>query len=585
MDEYAAPVRDMRFVLENLVDVSALQRLPGYDEVGVDLILTVLDEAGKLARQALSPLNRKGDHQPAVWSEGYVTTTPGWKKAYTSFIEGGWNGLSSSPEFGGQGLPRLVSAMTSEIWNGANVAFGLCPMLTLGAVDALEWCASDELKEAYLPKLISGEWTGTMNLTEPQAGSDLAAVRTRAIPQGDGSYRLHGQKIFITYGEHDLTDNIIHLVLGRTPDAPPGVKGISLFVAPKVVQRDGQPDQVNDLACGSIEHKLGIHGSPTCTMDFGSGEGALAYLVGEENRGLEYMFVMMNSARFNVGLQGLGLSQRALQMATEYAAERRQGLAVGDSGPERSPIDHHPDVQRMLALMSSQTEAMRAVAAVVAAAMDTAAKHPEAPTRKAQQLFVDLMIPVVKGWMTETSQDITSLAVQVHGGMGYVEETGVAQLMRDARITTIYEGTTGIQALDLVGRKIARDQGSAARLLLADIRGVIELLAGAGDALNDLHGRLERATDDLEQAVAFVVERHPVRPRDVQAGSVPLLRLFGIVAGGWQLARSALAAQKSLQAEVDPEFHRRKIGTARFYALHILAQSSGLLQAATAGSL
>lgn len=584
MSEYQAPLRDMQFVLEKLVDLPALSRLPGYEEINDELVMAILDEAAKLAGGVLSPLNRVGDLSPAQCRDGEVATAPGWGSAYTSFVEAGWNSLSSSPEFGGQGLPQLLSALVSEMWNGANVAFALCPMLTLGAADALELCASDELKSRYLSPLISGQWTGTMNLTEPQAGSDLAAVRTRAVPQDDGSYRITGQKIFITYGEHDLTDNIVHLVLARTPDAPSGVKGISLFLAPKFLPDDsGAPTIRNDVVCGSIEHKLGIHGSPTCTMDFGSDGGAVAYLVGEENRGLEYMFIMMNAARFNVGMEGLGLSQRALQMAVEYAAERRQGLAIGDAGPERSAIDRHADVQRMLMLLRSQTEAMRAVSVVVAEATDHARRHPDASVRQERQAFVDLMIPVVKGWMTETSQELTSLAVQVHGGMGYVEETGVAQLMRDARITTIYEGTTGIQAADLVGRKIGRDSGVAAGALIAAMRVTLSDMGSLPQT--ELQTRLAAAVDDLESAVAFVVERYRNDTESVLAGSVPLLWLFGIVCGGWQLARSALAAQRALEEGQDADFHRQKLETCRFFAGHVLSRSGGLRLAATAGRI
>jgi alkylation response protein AidB-like acyl-CoA dehydrogenase len=465
--DYHAPLADMQFVLRELATQDPGTPLPGFEDFTPDLVSAVLGEAAKFAQGVLSPLNTVGDRVGARWHEGSVQTAPGWPAAYTQFVDNGWNTLSCSPAHGGQGLPRVVSSLVEEMWNGANVAFALCPMLTRGAIEALELRGSEAQKAKYLPKMVSGEWTGSMNLTEPQAGSDLAAVRARAVPEADGSHRVHGQKIFITYGEHDLTDNIVHLVLARTPNAPEGVKGISLFVVPKfLVNTDGSLGARNDVHCVSIEHKLGIHGSPTAVLAFGDNEGAIGWLVGKENRGLETMFIMMNAARYSVGLEGVGLCERATQRAVAYARSRVQGTELGSPSRDKVAIIRHPDVRRMLLQMKSRTEALRAVACVVGAAMDQAAARPDAAERERQQAFVDLMIPVVKGWSTESAVLVTSLGVQVHGGMGFIEETGAAQHLRDARITPIYEGTTGIQAADLVGRKVARDQGHGIRSVM-----------------------------------------------------------------------------------------------------------------------
>jgi len=579
MSEYTAPLRDMQFVLRELAPLEQIARLPGCEEVTLDLADAILEEAGKFATGVLSPINASGDREGARWQDTQVYTAGGWREAYRQFVEGGWNALSCDPAHGGQGVPRLVSALVEEMWNGANVSFGLCPMLTHGAIEALELRGSDELKHTYLPKMVTGEWTGTMNLTEPQAGSDLSAVRTRAVPQPDGTYRLHGQKIFITYGEHDLTENIVHLVLARTPEAPEGVKGISLFVVPKfLVDADGSLGQRNDVRCVSIEHKLGIHASPTAVLAFGDNEGAIGWLVGEENRGLETMFIMMNAARFSVGLEGIGLSERAYQRSLAYARERTQGAEIGGASRNKVAIIRHPDVRRMLMLMKSQTEAMRALACVVAAAMDTARCAPDAKQRAQSQDFVDLMIPVVKGWSTENAIDIASLGVQVHGGMGYVEETGAAQHLRDARITTIYEGTTGIQAADLIGRKIARDGGQAMRAVIAQIREVQSQLGSKDDErLAAIATSLRNGVAALEQAVRFIVESYGSEVKKASVGAVPFLHLFGIVAGGWQMARAALIAHQRLgERNGDPAFYRAKLETARFYADHVLARAPGL---------
>src|SRR6202166_4123992 len=482
MHEYQAPLVDMKFVPRELADRELLAQLPGFSDLTLDVADAVVDEAAKFANTVLSPLNRSGDLEGARWQEGQVLTAAGWRQAYTRFVADGWNSLSCPTEFGGQNLPRVLSALIEEMWNGANVAFALCPMLTRGTVDAIELRGADSLKDTYLSKLVSGEWTGTINLTEPQAASDLSAVRTRAVPTGDGRYRLEGQKIFITYGDHDLTDNVVHLVLGRVAGAPEGVRGISLFVVPKfLVNDDGSPGAHNDVHCVSIEHKLGIHASPTCVLAYGQNGGALGELVGEENRGLEYMFIMMNAARFSVGVEGVGISERAYQTALQYARERVQSTEAGVRGGARVPIVRHPDVRRMLLLMKSQTEAMRALSVVVAVSLDAARLLPRAEEREPHQAFADLMIPVVKGWCTENSVDIASLGIQVHGGVWFVEETGAAQYLRDARITPIYEGTTGIQANDLIGRKLARDGGRAAQMVVAEMRTLAQELAATPD--------------------------------------------------------------------------------------------------------
>ena len=590
MSDYIAPIRDMQFLLRELVSLEQVAKLPGCEEMTPDLAEAILEEAGKFASGVLSPLNVVGDREGARWQDSQVFTASGWRAAYQQFVDGGWNALSCSPEHGGQGLPRLVSALVEEMWNGANLSFALCPMLTRGAIESIELCGSDSLKKTYLPKMVSGEWTGSMNLTEPQAGSDLAAVRTRAEPQGDGTYRIKGQKIFITYGEHDLTDNIVHLVLARTPGAPEGVKGISLFVAPKfLVNPDESLGARNDVRCVSIEHKLGIHGSPTAVLAFGDGEGAIGWLVGEENRGLEYMFIMMNAARFSVGLEGIGLSERAYQRALAYAKGRVQGTAIGTKNRDKVAIIRHPDVRRMLMLMKSRTESMRALACLVAAAMDTASRHPDTERRAQSQAFVDLMIPVVKGWSTESSIEIASLGVQIHGGMGFIEETGAAQHLRDARITTIYEGTTGVQAADLIGRKIARDQGQTVSWVIEQMRDVERLLARTeleqADDLAVISKALGAGITALEQAVVFIVSGYGCDVQKVSVGAVPFLELFGIVAGGWQMASAALIAHRKLTEGCDDKaFYEAKLKTARFYADHVLAKASGLAHTVVQGA-
>jgi 3-(methylsulfanyl)propanoyl-CoA dehydrogenase len=587
MSSYVAPIKDMRFVMQELAGQDEVAALPGCEELSADLVDAILEEAGKFAGGVLAPLNRSGDREGARWQDGEVITARGWKEAYRQFAEAGWTAVACDPAWGGQGLPKLVASAVMEMWKAANMAFSLCPMLTTGAIEALVLEGTEAQKALYLPKMVSGEWTGTMNLTEPQAGSDLAAVRTRAEPQGDGSYKLFGQKIFITYGEHDLTDNIIHLVLARLPDAPEGVKGISLFVVPKfLVGVDGSLGERNDVHCVSIEHKLGIHASPTAVLAFGDHGGAVGYLVGEANRGLEYMFIMMNQARFAVGMEGLALSERAYQQALAYAKDRVQGTEPGVRGGSRVTIIHHPDVRRMLMSMKSQTEAMRALAYVVGAASDLAQRHPDAAVRAERQAFVDLLIPVVKGWCTENATDIASTGIQVHGGMGYIEETGAAQHLRDARITAIYEGTTAIQANDLIGRKIAREQGASIGALIIEMRRVEAELETQGDeAFGAIRQTLSSGIAAVEEAVAYLLATYGRDVKAASVGSVPFLKLLGIVAGGWQMARAALVSARRLTEDSsDWPFYQAKIVTARFYADHVLSQAPGLAYSVVHGA-
>ena len=582
MSEYIAPLKDIRFVMQDLAGLDQVVSLPGCEEASPDVVDAILEEAAKFSGEVLSPLNRVGDRDGAKWKDKVVTTSPGFKEAYRQFVDNGWNGIGCDPEFGGQGLPKLLSTAVSEMWKSANHAFSLCPMLTQGAIEALMIAGTDEQKAAYLPNLVSGEWTGTMNLTEPSAGSDLAAVRSRAEPVGDGTFKIFGQKIFITYGEHDMTDNIVHLVLARTPNAPEGVKGISLFVVPKfLLKADGTPGERNDVYCVSIEHKLGIHGSPTAVLAFGDNGGAIGTLVGEENRGLEYMFIMMNAARFNVGLEGLSDAERAYQRAAVYAKERVQGTEVGVRGGPKVPIIKHPDVRRMLMSMRSRIEAMRALAYVTAAAQDNAHGNPDEVERKKAQAFADLLIPVVKGWSTESAIDIASLGVQVHGGMGYIEETGAAQHLRDARITAIYEGTTAIQANDLIGRKIAREKGVTIKGVIAEMRTAAAQLDGD---LALIGVRQNAAVDALEKAVDWLVANFSAEPKAAHAGAVPFLYLFGIVAGGWQMGRAAVIARAKIASGETDSFWATKLATSRFFADHFLIQAQGLAESVVAGA-
>src|SRR6185312_9670531 len=517
MSTYHAPLPEMTFVMNELAGLSQVASLPGFEDATPDTVAAILAEAAKFATDVLDPLNQSGDREGAVrLPDGSVRTPKGFKDAYLRFVANGWNGLTKNPEYGGQGLPQLVSTPIEEMWHSANMAFDLCPLLTQGAIEAIELAGSDYLKATFLPKMVSGEWTGTMNLTEAQAGSDLAAVRTRAEPQDDGTYKLFGQKIFITYGEHDYTDNIVHLVLARLPDAPPGVKGISLFVVPKwLVNADGSLGERNDVLCVSIEHKLGIHASPTAVLAYGDHGGATGWLVGEANRGLEYMFIMMNLARFSVGMEGVGIGERAYQRAVAFARERVQGRPVGTAPAAAMPaIIEHPDVRRMLMTMRASTEAMRAVAYVTAAALDNARRNPDAGARAAHLAFAEFMVPIVKGWSTETAQRVANLGLQVHGGMGFIEETGAAQHVCDARIITIYEGTTAIQANDFVGRKTARDQGAVASRVLDEVgKTALALKAHGNAALVAMGERLEAAAESAKSALAWLLRSYASNPR------------------------------------------------------------------------
>lgn len=557
---YTAPTRQMQFLLDHVVGMSDVAALPGYEEATPDIVSAILEEAGKFAGEVLAPLNWDGDQQGAKWSEDGVTTPDGWKEAYQQFSEAGWNGLAFNPEFGGQGMPGLLSAAVQEMWHSSNMAFGLCPLLTQGAVHAIETHASDELKNTYLEKMITGEWTGTMNLTEPQAGSDLAAVRATATPQGD-HFLIKGQKIFITYGDHDMTDNTVHLVLARTPDAPAGVKGISLFIVPKfLLNDDATPGARNDARCVSIEHKLGIHASPTCVMSFGDNDGAIGYLVGEENRGLMYMFTMMNEARLAVGIEGYAVAEMAYQRALAFARDRKQGPVLLGKETDVAGIVNHPDVRRMLMTMRSQVEAARVMAYDCAAAFDFAARHPDDDTRARFQRRGELLTPIVKGWSTEIGVELCSLGVQIHGGMGFVEETGAAQHLRDCRITPIYEGTTGIQANDLLGRKTRYDGGKGVEELLEDMRGTHEALGGSSIAAAS---RAREALGNTIEMIAAISQKliTEENPAVAAAAASDYLMMMGYATGSWAMARIVLATAEC----EDPEFAKLQLALSGFY--------------------
>jgi alkylation response protein AidB-like acyl-CoA dehydrogenase len=570
---YRAPVTDMLFVMKELAGLEAVAKLPGFEEAGLDTAQAVLEECARFNENVVAPLDRAGDTDPSSWKDGVVRTTPGFKAAFRQFAEGGWQGLQHPTAFGGQGLPKTIGAACSEMLNSANLSFALCPLLTDGAIEALLTAGSPEQQQQFIPKMISGDWTGTMNLTEPQAGSDLSLVRTRAEPQPDGSHKLFGTKIFITYGEHDMADNIVHLVLARVSGAPEGVKGISLFICPKVLA-DGKR---NDVHCVSIEHKLGIKASPTAVLQYGDHGGATGYLIGQENRGLETMFIMMNAARYAVGVQGIAVAERAYQKAVAYARERVQSRPVDGSLPRAAPIIHHPDVKRMLMTMRAFTEGCRAMALMGAAAYDAAHAHPDADERKRNQAFYEFMVPLIKGYSTEMSLEVASLGVQVHGGMGFIEETGAAQHYRDARILTIYEGTTAIQANDLIGRKTARDGGAVARAIAAQIEATEgELAQHKGEHAATMLKRLRAARQAFLDVVGYVVEQGKNDPNAVFAGSVPYLMLAGNLMAGWQMARALLVAEQRLASGEQTEFMRAKIQTARFYADHILSRVPGV---------
>ena len=592
---YRAPVKDMLFCMKELAGLEAVASLPGFEEAGLDTARAVLEECARLAEDVMAPLNWEGDRNPSVLEGGAVRTTPGFKAAFRQFAEGGWQGLQHPVEHGGQGLPKTIGAACIEMINSANLSFALCPLLTDGAIEALLTAGTPEQQRLFLPKMISGEWTGTMNLTEPQAGSDLGLVRTRAEPQAGGGYKLFGTKIYITYGDHDLAENIVHLVLGRVVGAPEGIKGISLFIVPKfLIQPDGSLGERNDVQCVSIEHKLGIKASPTAVLQFGDGSasanvngtgpGAAGELIGEPNRGLEYMFIMMNAARYAVGMQGVAIAERAYQKAAAYAKERVQSRPVDGSAAASAAIIHHPDVKRMLMTMRSLAEGCRAMAVVAAAAYDAAHAHPDAKVRKENQAFYEFMVPLVKGYSTEMSQEVASLGVQVHGGMGFIEETGAAQFLRDARILTIYEGTTAIQANDLVGRKTARDGGAVALGLARQIAATEEELAArSSPAARSMALRLKAARQAFERVVGFVAARVKDEPKLVYAGSVPYLMLAGNLMAGWQMARALMVAEDRAAAGEDIAFMNAKVLTARFYAEHVLSRAPGLCESIVEG--
>ncbi|PND37357.1 acyl-CoA dehydrogenase [Paucibacter aquatile] len=584
---YRAPVKDMLFNMQELAGLQALtEQIPAFADFGIDTAQAVLEECAKFNEDVVAPLNWEGDKAPSYWKDGEVFTTTGFKQAFKQFAEGGWQGLQHPADFGGQGLPKTIGAACGEMINSANLSFALCPLLTDGAIEALLTAGSDAQKNTFIPKLIDGSWTGTMNLTEPQAGSDLAQVRTRAEPQGDGTYKIFGTKIFITYGEHDMAENIVHLVLARVVGAPEGVKGISLFIVPKfLVNADGSLGARNDAHCVSIEHKMGIKASPTCVLQFGDHGGAIGTLVGEENRGLEYMFIMMNAARFGVGVQGIAVAERAYQKAASFARERIQSRPVDGSLPSAGPILHHPDVRRMLMTMRALTEGCRAMSSVAAAAYDAAHHHADAEICKQSQAFYEFLVPLVKGYSTEMSLEVTDLGVQVHGGMGFIEETGAAQHYRDAKILTIYEGTTAIQANDLVGRKTARDGGAFARSIAAMVEATeAQLLTRDSAAARAVQKRLTAARLAFVDVVNFIAANARSNPNATYAGSVPYLMLAGNLVAGWQLARSLLVAEDKLAAGEDAAFMSAKIATARFYAEHILSRAGGTRDAIVEGA-
>ncbi|CAM8649509.1 CaiA Acyl-CoA dehydrogenases [Comamonadaceae bacterium] len=583
---YVAPVKDMLFNIQHLANIEQIAQLPGFEDAGLDTAQAVLEESAKFTEGVLAPLNWEGDKNPSSLKDGVVTATPGFKDAFKQFTDGGWQGLQHPTDFGGQGLPKTIGAACGEMVNSSNMSFALCPLLSDGAIEALLTAGSDELKATYLENLVSGKWTGTMNLTEPQAGSDLALVRSRAEPQPDGTYKVFGTKIFITWGEHDMAENIVHLVLARVSGAPEGVKGISLFVVPKfMVNKDGSLGARNDVHCVSIEHKMGIKASPTAVLQYGDNGGAIGYLVGQENRGLEYMFIMMNAARYGVGVQGIAIAERAYQKAVQFSKDRVQSRPVDGSMPGSAPIIHHPDVRRMLMTMRAYTEGCRALASVAASAYDAAHHHTDAEARKQNQAFYEFMVPLVKGYSTEMSLEVTSLGVQVHGGMGFIEETGAAQYYRDAKILTIYEGTTAIQANDLVGRKTSRDGGQIAKGIAGQVEATeADLLASGSAHALAVAKRLKAARLAFIDVVDFVAGNTKASPNAVFAGSVPYLMLAGNLMAGWQLARSLLVAEKAVAAGDDVAFMQAKVTTARFYADHLLSKAGGLRDSIVEGA-
>jgi alkylation response protein AidB-like acyl-CoA dehydrogenase len=584
--DYRPPLRDIAFVLDHLVDLEGLCQLEPFSHIDAASISGVVEEYARFVSEVVAPLNRPGDEQGARHQPDNTVVTPeGFRAAYAAYVEAGWGSVPFDPSFGGGGFPWLVGTVLQELMSSANMAFSMCPLLTQGAIDLLSHHGDEIQQQTYLPRMVSGEWTGTMNLTEPEAGSDVGALRTKAVPADDGSWRITGTKIFISFGEHDMADNVIHLVLARTPDAPPGTKGISCFIVPKfLVEADGSLGERNDVTCVSIEHKMGIKASPTCVMSYGEQGGAIGYLIGEQNQGMRYMFTMMNNARLSVGLEGLSLSERAYQDAVTYAQERRQGHAPGAPAGESSLIVDHPDVRRMLLTMKAYIDAMRALIYVTAEQMDLAVGLADDDARQAASERVDLLIPMCKAWSTDLGVEVTSLAIQVYGGMGYVEESGVAQHFRDARITPIYEGTNGIQAMDLVGRKLPMRSGGVMGDLLADIRALDEPLAAAGDELASVRRNLAEAVATLSDTTDWMLEHGLEDARHALAGATPFLRMCSLVTAGWLMARQALAAREALAAgDGDADLLRAKLSTARFYAEQLLPAAHGLAGPATAG--
>ena len=583
---YQAPLQEINFVLNSLLKAGTLSSYPDFADYSSELATTILEEAARFAEEVLEPLNRPGDRIGAKWTPEGVVTPPGFKQAYARFVEGGWPQLGARPEHGGQGMPSVLTTAVQEIWGAANLAFILGPMLTCGAVEALARHGSAQQKQTYLPRTVTGEWAGTMNLTEPQAGSDLAEVRLRAVPEGD-HYRLFGQKIFISYGDQDLTDNIIHMVLGRIEGAPRGVRGISMFLVPKfLLNADGSPGAPNEVRCVSIEHKLGIHASPTCVLAYGDDKGAIGYLVGEANHGLEHMFTMMNAARLSVGIQGFAVAERAFQQARTWARTRVQGKPAKNNGGAAPggplPIIAHPDVKRMLLRMKSLTEAMRALGYYAALNLDIGAHDPDQEMRAEAQARAELLIPIVKGWCTETAIEVASIGIQVHGGMGYIEETGAAQYLRDVRITAIYEGTTGIQANDLIGRKLARDKGAALQRLLTRIRSDLSAPAGAA-ASSAIAADVLEAVNRLDDSARILLARHTENPAAALAVATPFLKLCGLTIGGWLMASSDAIARKGGDG-LEPSLCESKQRTAVFYAAQVLPEALALARVVTAGS-
>jgi acyl-CoA dehydrogenase len=577
---YHAPLADMSFALKYGASLLPALEEGFFGDLTMDDVEAVLAEAGRMAAEVIAPLDRVGDQVGATFKDGVVTTAPGWKEAYRTWCEGGWNGLASPTEWGGQGLPQTVNAACTEMWNGASMAFGLGPLLTMGAIDALDAHGSETLKRAYLEKLVTGEWTGTMHLTEPQAGSDVGALRTRAARFGDGTYRITGQKIFITYGEHDLTENIIHFVLARLPDAPPGTRGISLFLVPKfLLDADGRPGTRNDVRAHSIEHKLGVHASPTCTMVFGDHDGATGFLIGQENAGMSAMFTMMNRARLAVGLQGVGIAERATQQAVAYARERRQGRTPGMPPTQSAPIIAHPDVKRMLMTMRALTQAARSICYATAMALDRAERGDDKAAREAAHARASLLTPLAKAFSSDIGIEVASLGVQVHGGMGFIEETGAAQFYRDARIAPIYEGTNGIQAIDLVTRKLPLGGGAVVETYLGELRAIVEAVNATNDPSLGWSGlRLEEALDSLTRATRWLLARLDKGVDEALAGATPYLRLFAVAVGGCLLAQQALAALR-LNADAGS-----RTALARFFAENIAVQAAALERTVVEGS-